>query len=97
MDASLLPAGQPFTADRAIPGEIDTVERDVHDAYGLAARLLASFVALALLIGAFHVLAPSAESSARGEGTGRTASVRGVAQPSLTPFSAATWSESIGR
>ena len=40
-------------------------ERDVHDAYGLAARLLASFVALALLFGAFHVLAPSAESSAR--------------------------------
>jgi hypothetical protein len=73
--------------DRAHSSWMGEVERDIGRAYGLAARLAATFVMLGLLLTASHTTPPAA---------GEPVEIA-EAQPSLTPFSAATWSESMGR
>ena len=82
MDTLMLLAGQLVT--RTSAASVNAPNGDLGEPARLAMRLLASFVALGLL---FALLGSQTSS-----GAGPT-----MAQASLTPFSAAMWSDSIGR
>lgn len=77
-------AGSQFLIERCGGDALPDYFGEIFRGYRLAARLVASFVALALL---FAALGAAGLSETRVP----------KAQPSFTPFSAAMWSESIGR
>ncbi len=84
--------------DRSPADFADTVERGIREFKGLAVRLLTGFVALGIFFLALSAASPPGSGmviEARSDGS---VIVRGGSvQPSFTPFSAAMWSDSIGR
>ena len=66
---------------------VETLERDIASAWRTAARMLAGFAVLSLLLMSAHSAMRAAASARDGSGV----------QPSFSPLSAATWSDSIGR
>ena len=100
LDMGLWFAGEllrgPGMEARGSPDRLDAAEQERVQAYGVAARLALAFTVLALALGAAGT---SGRDSAPGQAAPavRPNSTNAPAQPSLTPFSDATWSESIGR
>ncbi len=108
MDALMLLAGQVLQA-QAPEGEperrrrgpqfwevVGALERDIAEAWRIAARMLAGFVVLALLLVGAHSAMP-AEQGLRADCLDCPRPAAQRPQPSFSPLSAATWSDSIGR